>query len=85
MVTGMTFLTWAAIKINRKLLILEISCLSEWIIVVKCLELLLKWEKIKSVVLFFGFFFSPKFLHCCRMTHKHKTSVCFESLFLSVE
>ena len=38
MVTGMTFLTWAAIKINRKLL-LEFSCLNEWIIVVKCLEL----------------------------------------------
>ena len=33
-VTGMTFLTWAAIKINRKLLLLEFSCLNEWIIVV---------------------------------------------------
>ena len=42
MVTGMTFLMWAAIKIDRKLLILEFSCLNEWIIVVKCLELSLK-------------------------------------------
>ena len=42
MVTGMTFLTWAAIKINRKLLLLELSCLNEWIIVVKCLELSFK-------------------------------------------
>ena len=37
-VTEMTFLTSAAIKINRKLLLLEFSCLNEWIIVVKCLE-----------------------------------------------
>ena len=35
-------LTWAAIKINRKLLLLEFFCLNEWIIVVKCLELSLK-------------------------------------------
>ena len=35
-------LTWAAIKINRKLLFLEFSCLNEWIIVVKCLELSFK-------------------------------------------
>ena len=41
-VTGMTFLTWATIKINRKLLLLEFSCLNEWIIVVKCLVLSLK-------------------------------------------
>ena len=43
MVTGMTFLTWvAAIKVNWKSLLLEFSCLNEWIIVVKCLELSLK-------------------------------------------
>ena len=42
MVTGMTVLTSAAIKINRKLLLLELFCLNEWIIVVKCLELSLK-------------------------------------------
>ena len=42
MVTGMTFLTWAAIKINRKILSLEFSSLNEWIIVVECLELSLK-------------------------------------------
>ena len=43
MVTGVTFLTLAAIKINRKLLLLlEFYCLNEWIIVVKCLELSLK-------------------------------------------
>ena len=37
-VTGMTFLTWTAIKINRKLLLLELFCLNEWIIVVKSLK-----------------------------------------------
>ena len=42
MVTGMTFLTWTDIKVNRKLLLLEFSCLNEWIIVVKCFELSLK-------------------------------------------
>ena len=31
-------LTLAAIKINRKLLLLEFSGLNKWIIVVKCLE-----------------------------------------------
>ena len=35
-------LTWAAFKINRKLLLLEFSCLNEWISVVKCSELSLK-------------------------------------------
>ena len=38
-VTGMTFLTWAAIKINRKLLLLEFPCLNEWIIVFRFSEL----------------------------------------------
>ena len=42
MVTGMTFLMWAAIKIKRKLLLLELSCLNEWIMVVKCLKLSFK-------------------------------------------
>ena len=41
-VTGMTFLTWAAIKINRKLLLLKFPCLIEWIIVFRCSELRLK-------------------------------------------
>ena len=69
MVTGMTFLTWAAIKINRKLLLLEFSCLNEWIIVVKYLELRLKFKKIKISSVIFLLFFSPKFLLFCRMTH----------------
>ena len=37
-VTGMTFLMWTAIKINLKLLLLELYCLNEWIIVVKNLK-----------------------------------------------
>ena len=45
MVTGMTFLTRTAIKISRNLLLLEFSCLNEWIIVVKCSELRLKFKK----------------------------------------
>ena len=32
-VTGMTFLIRAAIKISRNLLLLDFSCLNEWIIV----------------------------------------------------
>ena len=41
-VTGMTFLTWVAIKINRKLLLLELCCLNDRIIVFRCSELSLK-------------------------------------------
>ena len=41
-VTGMTFLTWADIELNRKLLLFEYSCLNEWIIVFRFSELRLK-------------------------------------------
>ena len=41
-VTGMTFLMRAAIKISRNLSLLELSCLNERIIVIKCSELRLK-------------------------------------------
>ena len=79
-VTGMTFLTRAAIKINRKLLSLEFPCLNEWIIVFRCSELTLKkakktTKKQKNKTNKLCYFFNNfplEFLHFCRMTHTQK-------------
>ena len=70
MVTGMTFLTLAAIKIDRKLLLLEFFCLNEWIIAVKCL-VEFEMKKIQNKLCYFFAFFPPKSLHFCRMTRIH--------------
>ena len=58
-VTGMTFLTWTAIKINRKLLLLlEFSCLNDWIIVFILFRVEIK--KNRNKLCYFLTIFSPR-------------------------